>query len=89
METTTNTTTDTLVRPELGQLVHITFDRHHRIGGKVVAVDGDSFDVEKYYEWPALGQDDEIEFTDGDPAALFTLYDVEQAQPGLVVTVLL
>lgn len=76
------------VRPHVGDLVHITFDPTHRVGGKVVSVDADSFDVEKYTEWGDSHPDDEIDFAVGDPAALFTLYDVEQSNPGLIVRVL-
>ncbi len=84
METTTNTT---LVRPEVGELVHVSHGRHHRLGGKVVAVEPGSFDVLKYTEW----DDDagtEIDYADDDPAALSTLYDVEQIDATCIVTVL-
>lgn len=85
METTITQRPDTLVRPLVGQLVHIQFAPGHRCGGKVVEVDDDSFDVLKYTEWT---DDVEVEFGEDDPGALFTLYDVEQSDPVLIVTVL-
>ena len=82
METTT---TDRVVHPEPGDLVHIAFGPDHRAGGKVIAAGAGSFDVEKYVEWV---EDEQTDYDDGDPAALCTLFDVEQADARCVVTVL-
>jgi hypothetical protein len=82
---TTTTKSATLVRPVVGDLVHIAYSPDHRAGGKVTAVDAGSFDVEKYVEWV---EDEQTDYDDGDPDALATLYDVEQADTRCVVTVL-
>lgn len=84
METTTQSTSP-VVRPSCGQLVHVAFGPGHRIGGKVVAVDDDSIDVLAYMAWE---DDTETDYDEFDPEALFTLFDVEQADARCVVTVL-
>jgi hypothetical protein len=70
-------TTTTLVRPPLGSAVRVTFPGSvgydsETVEGVVIDTDDDSFDV---FTGEAIGE-------------TFTLYDVEQADPATVVTVL-
>lgn len=67
------TTTPQIVHPAEGDVVFITYGERHEIGGRVVRVYADGFDVRKSSEY--LDGSDASEPTVGE---VFTLFDVEQ-----------
>lgn len=79
------TTTQLIVRPEIDSVVRVqyqTTDGDTTIYGTVTATDDDSILIRKITEYD---NDDEMAIDDGE---LWSLFDLEQADPAVTVVVL-